>query len=143
MTIEEMLDREAIRLLMATYTINGDRGRIAALADVFAEDGLLEFSGEQSRGRQAIVDRLGTTDQPRDPRHGFTRHNLTSSLVGLDGDGATGRTYFQVMTDIGLDHHGHYADRFVRTDAGWKIAHRQVRIDWQSPDSLYPTFPKR
>ncbi|WP_088185610.1 nuclear transport factor 2 family protein [Sphingobium sp. Z007] len=143
MTMEEMLDREAIRLLMATYTINGDRGRIATLADVFAEDGILEFSGEQSQGRQTILRRLDTPGQPRDPRHSFTRHNLTSSLVELDGEGATGRTYFQVMTDIGLDHHGHYADRFVRTSAGWKIAHRQVRIDWQSPDSLYPTFPKR
>ena len=143
MTIEEMLDREAIRLLMATYTINGDRGRIDGLVDAFADDGILEFSGEQSRGRSAIAQRLGTPDRPRDPQHSFTRHNLTSSLVELAGETATGRTYFQVMTDIGLDHHGHYADRSERTGAGWRIAHRQVRIDWQSPDSLYPPFPKR
>lgn len=143
MTVEEMLDREAIRLLMATYNVNGDRGRIEALAGTFAQDGILEFPGARAEGRDAIIAALTAPGRPRDPRHRLTRHNLTSSLVELDGDQATGRTYFQVVTDIGLDHQGHYADRFARTAEGWRIAHRQVRIDWQSASSLHSPFPTR
>ncbi len=129
-------DREAIRQLMAIYNINGDRGRIDALAAVFADDGVIEFSGEASKGRAAIVARL-SGGGTRNPALELSRHHLTTSLIELDGDGATARSYFQVLTNQGLDHHGHYADRLVRTPDGWRIAHRSVRIDYQSPDSLY------
>lgn len=143
MTFEDMLDREAIRQTMATYTINGDRGRLASLAAAFAPDGVLEFPGVRAQGAAQIESVLSAPGRPRDPRHSFTRHNLTSSLIDLAGDEASGRTYFQVVTDIGLDHQGHYADRFVRTADGWRLAHRQVRIDWQAADSVYPPFPER
>lgn len=143
MTIQDLLDREAIRLLMATYTVNGDRARIDALAGVFASTGILEFPGVRAEGLAQIVSALSSPSRERNPQHTFTRHNLTSSLIELDGASATGRTYFQVVTDIGLDHQGHYADRFVREQEGWRISHRQVRIDWQSPQSVYPPFPTR
>lgn len=129
-------DREAIRHLMAVYNINGDRGRIAALGEVFAEDGVIEFSGEATQGRAAIVARL-STGGVRNPALDLSRHHLTTSLIELDGDTATARSYFQVLTNQGLDHHGHYADRLVRTPQGWRVAHRSVRIDYQSPQSLY------
>ncbi|MDR3389631.1 MAG: nuclear transport factor 2 family protein [Rudaea sp.] len=128
-------DREAIRHLMALYNINGDRGRIDALGATFAEDGEIEFSGETSTGRAAIIARLsrGTPN----PALELSRHHLTTSLIEIDGETATARSYFQVLTNRGLDHHGHYADSLVRTPDGWRIAHRSVRIDYQSADSLY------
>lgn len=129
-------DREAIRHLMAVYNINGDRGRVTALGEAFAEDGVIEFSGETTEGRAAIVARLSQAGT-RNPALELSRHHLTSSLIELDGDTATARSYFQVLTNQGLDHHGHYADRLVRTAEGWRIAHRSVRIDYQSPDTLY------
>lgn len=129
-------DREAIRHLMAVYNINGDRGRVAALGEAFAEDGVIEFSGETTQGRAAIVARL-SQGATRNPALELSRHHLTSSLIELEGDTATARSYFQVLTNQGLDHHGHYADRLVRTAEGWRIAHRSVRIDYQSPDTLY------
>lgn len=129
-------DREAIRHLMTIYNVNGDRGRIAALGAAFAEDGVIEFSSESSKGRAAIVARL-SGGGTRNPALELSRHHLTTSLIELDGDRATARTYFQVLTNHGLDHHGHYADTLVRMPDGWRIAHRSVRIDYQSPDSLY------
>lgn len=129
-------DREAIRHLMAVYNINGDRGRIEALAQAFSEDGAIEFSGEETQGRDAIVARL-SRGGTRNAALLLSRHHLTTSLIELDGDNATARSYFQVLTNQGLDHHGHYADRLVRTADGWRIAHRSVRIDYQAPDSLY------
>jgi hypothetical protein len=140
MTPDEACDREAIRDLMARYNINGDRARIEAFAATFAPEGTLEFSGEATRGRAAIFARLSGGSAPRDPRHTFSRHHLTTSLVELDGDRATARTYFHVLTDIGLDHHGHYADRLCRIDGEWFFEHRSVRIDWQSPLSLNARF---
>lgn len=129
-------DREAIRHLMAVYNINGDRGRVAALGEAFTEDGVIEFSGEATHGQAAIVARL-SSGGARNPALELSRHHLTTSLIELDGDTATARSYFQVLTNQGLDHHGHYADRLVRTAGGWRIAHRAVRIDYQSAQSLY------
>ncbi len=129
-------DREAIRHLMSIYNINGDRGRVDALGAAFIEEGIIEFSGEASKGRAAIVARL-SGGGARNPALLVSRHHLTTSLIELDGDKATARSYFQVLTNQGLDHHGHYSDTLVRTPDGWRIAHRSVRIDYQSPDSLY------
>jgi hypothetical protein len=129
-------DREAIRHLMAAYNINGDRARVAELADVFTEDGVIAFSGEETCGRAAIVARL-SGGGTRNPALQVSRHHLTTSLIELDGDRATARSYFQVLTNRGLDHHGHYADRLVRTADGWRIARREVRIDYQASDTLY------
>lgn len=131
-------DREAIRHLMAVYNINGDRNRVDALAEVFAEDGVIEFSGEVTKGRAAINARLsGVGSATRNPALELSRHHITTSLIELDGDTAQARTYFQVLSNEGLDHHGHYVDRLVRTAEGWRIAHRNVRIDFQKADSLY------
>ncbi len=140
MTDGEVADREAIRLLMARYNAHGDRGRLEALAATFAEEG--EFSGTASRGRAGILARLGAPGA-RDPRLTVTRHHLTTSLVEIDGDRATGRTYFQVWTEIGLDHHGVYVDAMVKQAGGWLFLVREVRIDWQAVDSLYPALDVR
>lgn len=142
----EPADREEIRLLMARYNINGDRARVAELAATFIENGVLSFPGNRLEGRAAITDMLGGTPgtpRARDPRHSFTRHNLTTSLVEIDGDSATGRTYFMVMTNIGLDHSGHYADHLVKVDGAWRFASRDVRIDWVSPESFNPALRER
>lgn len=142
--MSDLEDRDNLRALIARYNIEGDRGNLAGLASVFAADGTLEFSGEGSTGPEAIVQRLGARPATaRNPALTVVRHHLTTSQIELDGDEATGRTYFVVMTDIGPDHHGVYVDRFVRTEQGWRIAHRQVRIDWQLPASLFPPLAVR
>ena len=138
----EHAERAAIAQLMARYTINGDRGDVKGLAACFAHDGVLEFPGTLATGPDEIMAAL--TSGTRDPALSLVRHHLTSSLVQLDGpSGATGRTYFQVFSNIGPDHAGVYVDRFVRLTGGWYFRHRQVRIDWQSPDSLFRKFETR
>ena len=135
MTNEERNDREAIRVLLARYNISGDRGDIASLAATFATDGGLHFNNKSSTGHAAIVERLSGTGD-RHPGLTVSRHHLGTSLVEIDGDGATGRSYFHVLTDIGPDHHGVYVDRFAKLDGEWRIVRREVRIDWQSSQSL-------
>ncbi len=68
----------------------------------------------------------------------FVRHHLSTSKIDLDGaDGATARTYWVAWTDVGPDHAGYYLDTLRREDGAWRIAHRRVRLDWDSPQSLF------
>lgn len=128
-------DRDAIRDLLARYTYNGDRGRVEALAACFAPDGVLEYPGNRAQGPEAIADALRSGD--RNPGLSFVRHHITNPLIELGGDAATARSYFAVHADNGPDHSGTYDDRLIRIEAGWRFAHRRVRVDWQSAASLY------
>lgn len=129
-------DLEAIRAVVTRYNIAGDRARIADLAACFAPDGVLEFTGRRGEGREGIVEAL--TSGTRNPALTLTRHHLTTMqiLPGEDEDSATGRLYFFVVTNAGIDHSGVYVDRYRRSGGEWLIAHRQVRIDWQAETSL-------
>lgn len=129
-------DRDAIRDLLARYTYNGDRGRVAELAACFADDGTIEFPGNSATGPAAIAAAL-SGGGVRNPALTFVRHHITNPLIEVHGDTATARNYFAVHTDIGPDHSGTYSDTLLRTPDGWRFAHRLVRIDWQSPQSLF------
>ena len=135
-------DRDAIRHLLATYTYNGDRGRLAELAACFAPDGVLEFPGNASTGPEAIVSALSSGGQP-DPRRTFVRHHTTNPLIEVDGYAAASRSYFAVWSNLGPDHAGTYSDRLVRRPEGWRLAHRLVRIDWQAEYSLFRRMATR
>jgi SnoaL-like domain len=128
-------DRDAIRHLLATYTYNGDRGRIAELAACFAADGVIEYPGTRATGPGAIAAALSSG--LRNPALTLVRHHITQPLIEVDGDHATARSYCAVYSDIGLDHHGVYNDKLVRTAEGWRFAHRMVRVDWQAGNSLF------
>ena len=52
-------------------------------------------------------------------------------------DTARARTYWAAWTDIGPDHCGYYLDEFRKVGEEWLIAHRRVRLDWESKESLY------
>lgn len=135
MTVEEMLAREEIRLLLATYNSEGDRGRLDGLTSVFAEDGILEGgSGFRAIGHDEIVSTLSGPRGPDDRRHRrprFMRHHLTTSLITFEGpETARGRSYYLVVTDLGPDHSGVYTDLFRKIDGHWRIVERRSRIDW-------------
>ena len=134
--LEELCDREEIRCLLSKYNVNGDRGRVDLLAQTFAKDGILEFEEQPTQGRDAIFGRLSSSGTPTEAT--VMRHHLGQCLIEIDGDHATGRTYFALLNEVGLDHHGVYVDTFVRTDEGWRISLRKVRIDWQADHSVFP-----
>ena len=52
-------------------------------------------------------------------------------------DSARARTYWVAWTDIGPDHDGYYLDSFRKVEDRWLIAHRRIREDWRSSDSLF------
>jgi len=140
MDVQELLDRQEIENLRAAYNIAGDRGRPEGLAAVFAEDGVLEGASGARQGRTAIVEMLtGISAGEHNPKGGkpwrLSRHHLTTSqTIFEDAAHASGRTYFVVVTETGLDHSGVYTDRYEKRDGRWWIVHRRVRIDWAAAD---------
>ncbi|MET0269422.1 MAG: nuclear transport factor 2 family protein [Sphingomonas sp.] len=149
MTLDEMLAREAIRDTIARYTIAGDRLKVDDYAACFTADGVMESphadpaSAFRYEGRDVIRAwqtrwRERTLAGERIHAATFVRHHLATSQIDLSGaDTAKARTYWVAWTDAGADHAGQYHDLFRREGDRWLIAHRVVREDWRSPDSLF------
>jgi hypothetical protein len=149
MTIEELLARESIRHTMASYTLAGDRLHTEAFVACFTEDGILESEGVPDQdafhyvGRPAIREWIERWKHPSSniagaPRASFVRHHLSTCLIEFSAsDTASVRTYWVAYTDIGQDHSGCYIDIFRKIDECWLLAHRRVRLDWRSPNSLF------
>jgi 3-phenylpropionate/cinnamic acid dioxygenase small subunit len=150
MTVDEIIARECIRQTMTSYTIAGDRLRTDDFIAVFTEDAVLESErvpesdAFRYEGRQAIrewMDRWrgsagGTSTRPAT----FIRHHLSTSQIEFSGsDTARARTYWVAYSDTGPDHCGYYVDVFRKNGERWLIAHRKVRLDWRSPQSLFTT----
>jgi hypothetical protein len=150
MTLDDLLAREAIRDTMAKYNISGDRLKVDDYVACFTEDGIMEseFVPEDKAfrysGKAEILawQQRWLNREPGDAVHkaSFIRHHLSTSKIDITGpDTAKARTYWVAWTDIGPDHAGYYLDDFRKVGDEWLIAHRRVRLDWESPDSLYGT----
>jgi len=133
MTIQRLLDGEAIRALVGAYAEAADRGRSEELAALFAPDGVLEIIGDSfdagvHAGRAAIVARLEATRRDLAARAPLRllRHHVSSVRIELDGDTGRGASYFLALTESGPDHWGRYADDYVRVDEGWRFTRRRV-----------------
>ena len=139
----DLLSREAIRDLLGRYTWAGDGGRSAELAALFTTDGVLDVGDHGGRweGREriereltAVTDRVAASAQTPGP----VRHHVSSVLIDLDTHAqATVRSYFLVLTNIGVDHWGRYRDQVVETAPGgiWQFLERVVRVDGHAPGS--------
>jgi SnoaL-like domain len=144
MTTEQCLAREEIRALLAKYNICGDRADFRGLASVFAVDGVMESDLVAARGREEIATKLASlmaASERREKQQNmrFSRHNLTTSVIEFESEAAArGRTYFMVISDVGLDHAGVYIDEFVKINGQWKINHRLIRIDYCAPEGHAP-----
>lgn len=134
----EPRDRDEIRQLISTYNIEGDRGRIDAMAAVFADDAVLVLPAWRAQGRAAIAKGLsgGVFKAGSAPERRVVRHHLTTCHITFDGEGeAHGRTYWINYSENGPDHSGVYVDRFRCIAGAWKIVAREVRLDWRAPGS--------
>ena len=150
MTMDETIAREAIRQTIASYTIAGDDRDPTLFDPLWADDAIFEFEGfpplpsfrcqgiEEIHARSATWRPLPIVD-PDLRSATFVRHNLTTSHIELTGpDTAKAKTYFLVVTDIGLDHAGNYVDELVRKGDRWVFAHRRIALVWRSPDGCFP-----
>jgi hypothetical protein len=131
----ELIARESIRDLVARYNANGDAGRFDAMLALFAEGAELEVEGDVHAGHDAIR-RLfeGVARETRQRAAPLLRHFTATHQIDVrDARTASGRSYFLVLTEDGLDHWGRYADAYVCEDAAWRFARRSVRVEGRVP----------
>ena len=144
MTKEEEIARAAIAQTLAICTQAGDARKADAYAQSFTENGVLDL-GERIEGRESIRRWMAAPSvipQPAGGSPGFVSHHLTTCRIDLTSERtATVRTYWLVISSIGLDHSGYYDDRFLKVDDVWLIASRRPRTLWRSPESLLAKNP--
>jgi hypothetical protein len=133
--------RAAIVAAAHAYARAVDIPDFAKAVEIFREDGIFDMPGQgEVRGREAISAIMQERELRR--RAGvdgcFQRHNITTSVVELDGPSAALAThYVLVVTELGLDHMGRYEDRLAKTSDAWRVAHRRVSVEWIRPDSRF------
>ena len=139
MTNDEVAARAAIAATLAACTQAGDARKADAYAECFAEDGVLELD-RRIEGRETIrawMTAPSVIPQPKGPSPGYVSHHLTTCRIEMTSETtATVRTYWFVITAVGLDHSGFYDDRFRKVGDAWLLAHRRPRTLWTSPQSL-------
>lgn len=139
MTDDERDARAAIQKTLAICTQAGDARKADAYAESFTVDGVLDL-GARIEGREAILQWMtapSAIPQPEGNPAGFVSHHLTTCRIDIQSETtAKARTYWLVITAMGLDHSGYYDDRFRNVGDAWLIEYRRPRTLWVSPTSL-------
>ena len=120
----EWADVEAIRQLKYRYLRTLDLKQWDDFADCFVPGATSDYAGLAFAGRDALVgylrENLGEAV--------ITMHHAHHPEIDVAGDEATGRWYLEDRVlvpdlDFVLEGAAFYADRYVRTREGWRIAH--------------------
>ncbi len=136
MDLWELDAREQIRDLVARYNAKGDAGRLDEMLELFAADAELRMGEIVYRGRDEIRAMFaGAVETTRERAGALLRHYTATHQIDLiDREQATGRCYFQVLTESGLDHWGRYLDDYSHQEDRWLFSRRQVRLDGATPN---------
>lgn len=132
--LQTLIDERNIVQVALRYCRALDTKNWALLDEVFVPEATADLAGpnhlvgiEAIRGR--IRGALGILDD--------SQHLVGNHEVVVDGDTATHRCYLQAQhvreAAIGGPNYivaGRYEDRLVRTDTGWRIAHRTLTVMW-------------
>lgn len=131
--IGRMLDRDAIRVVLAAYARGIDRADGPLLKSCYFTDAIEEHGSSFTGRAHDYVD----VAMPKVRRMGVMQHLLGNSHIELDGDVAYVETYiwtFARFAKDGQDYDtftgGRLMDRFERRAGEWKIAHRRTIFDW-------------
>jgi ketosteroid isomerase-like protein len=133
-----LIERACERLIVDSATFN-DRREWSALAGLYTPSGVVvRPNGQRLEGRAAIEATYAAGSPDR-----VTRHLCTNLRVVVDGDEAAhGTTVVLIVSGTRSDdpdvtfgvvpneRHlvGEFADWFVRTDEGWRIAERRASL---------------
>ena len=130
-----------IRNLIAALAINADVGEIDEYAALFTDDAVWEMPANPSMGLEASVKKgredivAGVRERRASGVQGpgsGTWHSITTQQIAVSGDEASGRVYYQFLGKVdgkpSMLTLGRYADRYVRTSDGWRLAHRTIHL---------------
>ncbi len=126
-TVRQLADRQAILDVAHAYCIHFDANEPNAVAALFTGDATVDYGPEMPTivGAEAIASAIS---RGLDHTFAATSHHLSNVRIGFDGtDAADVLAYVYAWhryVDGSPDGElwGRYRYRFVRTDAGWRIA---------------------
>ena len=137
MRLEELSAREEIRETLVRYTRGVDRNDLDLIRRCFHEDAFVQFPESLHQGSLDGFINFARNEFPRFQR---TRHAITNIVIDFDGPTtAYVDTYLHADHQGTPEHHwktrvielwGRYLDRFEQREGGWKIARRELVIDW-------------
>lgn len=126
--LAELEDREAIRNLIARYGPLADTGNAAAIAALWAEDGIYEVGGYGEHRGHAAIAALFTGGMHLELMRDGCAHLLGPLHVHLDGTQATavGHSCVFRRRDAGFEAWRVSANRWElrKTDSGWHVTRR-------------------
>ncbi len=145
--LQQLLDREAIRELLAAYFNAADRCDNAKMAQLYHDDAIDEH-GAFFRGlARDFIEKLPEIQAPMETLH----HNMTTLNLKLDGNYAEAEVYVlafhKIRTDRGamdLLIGGRYFDKYEKRHGVWKFSHKSVVADWatvQDPSQVNLEHP--
>ena len=142
--LQELVDKAAIRDLMARYARGVDGRDPDLLASTFTSDAYTDYGEWDGRGRDNIVNWIM---RPSDTNFRST-HFMGDQLVQINGDSAEVETYAVafgihyvddalsvVMTGL------RYVDKMVRQDDQWLVQQRVLHHDWRGNAPADVTLP--
>lgn len=148
-------DRAEIEDLLARYVFALDWQEPVRYGDTFTTDGVLIWAGGTVTGRVAIVEEMrkareADTERRRTepPARPWRRRHFTTNLaLHVDGDRATGRSYWFEFNDDTAERkayvgaYGHSEDEFRRVDGHWLFARRQIFNEQRAEMAASDTIP--
>jgi 3-phenylpropionate/cinnamic acid dioxygenase small subunit len=140
-TNDRTADELEIRNLIAALAVKADIGEIDEYAALFTDDAVWEMPANPAMGLEASVKngrgdivegvRTRRSSGVQGPGSG-TMHSITTQLVEVSGDDASGHVYYQFLGSAdgkpAVLTLGRYEDRYRRTPGGWKVAHRKILL---------------
>jgi hypothetical protein len=136
-SIQEVIDREAIRTLPVRYCHCVWQKDVDGWAHLFSEDGAISATDPslpRAEGREALRKMISSGLDTSKPRPFI--HNHVVELLGPDR--AKGTCYVEVrLLRDGKKHYmtGWYDDEYVKVAGEWKFKSRRINIDSFAPVS--------
>jgi hypothetical protein len=146
-------DRSEIEDLQARYLFALDFRDPDLYVSTFTEDGVLDVGSGEIKGREAIKQTIARMPQPAATaglRPAVGRHNISNIVLKINGNRATGRSYwFHYSNDnpkrAGVfDGFGHYEDELVKVKGRWLFSKRRIynenRDEWAYKGGKNPAW---
>ena len=135
-TARNVADVQAIRELQVAYAYAIDSGAYEDLDRIFTVNAVGDYDrAGLVEGVEAIKALCRQALEPLTA----SQHLNANHLAQVQGDEATASCYLTVHlyreNTLGGDHlemGGRYDDQLVRTDKGWRIAHRKLTLLWSA-----------
>jgi uncharacterized protein (TIGR02246 family) len=125
-----LVEKDAIREVLAQYCFALDGGRFTDMAALFTEDGTWHTAFGKSTGRKAIAEFAAGLRAHRPGVQPRAIHHVTNVVIALDGDSAKVRSNWTTVQNspdgpkIGSG--GAYDDVMVKVDGRWLFRYRTI-----------------